>query len=95
MWGVIVLVSAVVGALCFLVACVWLIRLYLIAPPGYQDGEGFHLGDPPQGSDSYPEGLSDHLRISQRFRRPGKPRNAQGTGQPDTGASTDQDRTGA
>jgi hypothetical protein len=70
MWGVVVLVSAVVGTLCFLIACIWLVRLFLIAPTGYQDDTGFHLGDPSPGADSYPKGLRDRSRIARRFGMP-------------------------
>lgn len=47
MWGVMLFASAVVGALGFVAVSVWLVRLFLIAPTGYQNDDGFHLGDEP------------------------------------------------
>lgn len=46
MWGVL-FASAAVGALGFIAASIWLVRLFLIAPIGYQSDDGFHLGDEP------------------------------------------------
>lgn len=67
MWGVLVLVLTVVGACCYLAACIWLIRLYLAAPAGHQDSDGFHLGEPAQSSDSHSGPRPDRASILCQF----------------------------
>ncbi|MBY8823601.1 hypothetical protein [Sphingomonas colocasiae] len=62
MWGVIVPALAAAGFACFFAACIWLVRLFLIAPTGYQDRDGFHLGDQGSDADLPLAGLLDHVR---------------------------------